>query len=66
MLRREALRAGVAVGAVGLAGCAGQSDGADFTEGFEAGVDDWEPNATIGPEVDIEEFEEIRVDWHAI
>jgi hypothetical protein len=56
MLRREFLGAGAALGVSGLAGCAAPSRGADFTEGFEDGLGDWTPEATIGPEVDIEDF----------
>ncbi|MFB6301058.1 MAG: hypothetical protein ABEH65_12450, partial [Halobacteriales archaeon] len=57
MLRRDLLRAGAAIGMGGIAGCTSQRDSSDFTEGFEDGFNDWESNATIGPEVDIAEFE---------
>jgi hypothetical protein len=57
MLRRDLLRAGAALGIGGVAGCSAPSEGVDFTEGFEDGLGDWEANATIGPEVELEEFE---------
>ncbi|SFG62844.1 hypothetical protein SAMN04488063_2639 [Halopelagius inordinatus] len=57
MLRREVLRGGATMGAVAVAGCAGDSDSPAFREGFEEGIGDWESGAAIGPEVDIEEFE---------
>ncbi|RMB25062.1 hypothetical protein [Haloplanus aerogenes] len=39
----------------GVAGCAEQSDGSDFAGDF--GIDGWEANTTIGPEVEVETFE---------
>ncbi len=57
MKRRELIRTGTIVGLTGVAGCLEGSDEMVFTEGFEDGLGDWEPNAAIGPEVDIEEFE---------
>jgi hypothetical protein len=57
MFRREVLRTGAAVGLAGVAGCVGGSDGAAFSEGFEDGLGDWEREAAIGPEVDLEDFE---------
>jgi hypothetical protein len=57
MHRRTLLRASAGIGIVGLSGCAGQGARSDFTEGFEDGLGEWERNATIGPEVDIEDFE---------
>lgn len=39
-----------------FAGCASQSVDSNFREGFEDGLGDWQPQATIGPEVDIEDF----------
>ncbi|MUW14191.1 hypothetical protein GJ633_05605 [Halorubrum sp. CBA1125] len=56
MYRRDVLRAGVATSVAGVAGCTDPRDGPDFTEGFEDGLGEWEPSATIGPEVDIEDF----------
>ena len=56
MLRRAVLRAGVAFGVVGVAGCTSPRTGSDFAEGFENGIGDWEASATIGPEVDLEDF----------
>jgi hypothetical protein len=56
MLRREVLSGGVIIGLTGVAGCTSPQAGSDFTEGFEDGIGDWESNATIGPEVDIEDF----------
>jgi hypothetical protein len=57
MLRRNLLRASAAVGIAGSAGCTGRSDGADFTDGFEDGLGEWDTRATIGPEVDLAAFE---------
>ncbi|WP_311173724.1 hypothetical protein [Halobellus ordinarius] len=57
MFRRDVLRAGAAAGVAGLAGCSVPTNEPDFTAGFEDGIGDWEPKATIGPEVDIEDFE---------
>lgn len=57
MLRREILRAGVATGVAAGAGCLGGSDDPAFQDGFENGIGEWEADAAIGPEVDIEEFE---------
>lgn len=59
MQRRDVLRAGAGAVAAGVAvaGCTGRDDGPDFTEGFEDGLGDWEPAATIGPEVDLADFE---------
>jgi hypothetical protein len=56
MFRREAIRAGVGIGVIGIAGCTSPRAGSDFAEGFEEGIGDWESRATIGPEVDIEDF----------
>ncbi len=64
--RRDALRAGAAVGlGTALAGCTvPDRDGDDealLRDGFEAGLGGWLPNAHIGPEQDVEDFEwEIR------
>ncbi len=60
MLRRDALRAGGALGAAALAGCtsdSGDPDESAFEEGFEDGIGDWETGATIGPEEDVADFE---------
>lgn len=57
MLRRDALRAGVAAALAGVAGCVGDGDEPAFAEGFEDGIGDWEVGAAIGPEVDLAEFE---------
>ena len=57
MLRRQLLHAGATTGAVAVAGCFGGSDdAAAFREGFEEGLGEWEADAAIGPEVDVEEF----------
>lgn len=57
MYRRDLLRTGAALSVTGVAGCLDRGNGPAFTEGFEAGLDGWEARATIGPEVDLEEFE---------
>jgi hypothetical protein len=57
MRRRDVLKAGVAAGAVFTAGCTAGSDDPAFEEGFENGTGEWTPDAAIGPEVNIEEFE---------
>lgn len=57
MLRRDVLRTGAAVGFAGFAGCTGGTDGPDFTDGFEDGIGEWESDAAIGPEVDVENFQ---------
>lgn len=57
MLRRDVLRAGVGAGAVTLAGCQSGPGPSGFEEDFEDGIGDWEADAAIGPEVDIDEFE---------
>ena len=57
MFRRDMIRAGVAAGAATIAGCAGESTGPAFEEGFEDGLGDWESGAAIGPEVELSEFE---------
>ncbi|MEF8802351.1 MAG: hypothetical protein V5A38_12545 [Halolamina sp.] len=62
LIRRDALRAGAAVGlGTAIAGCAmpagdGGSncgDGPLFTEGFEDGLDGWETAAHVGPEAEL-------------
>jgi hypothetical protein len=61
--RRDALRAGAAVGlGTALAGCTlpGNGDGGDeplFAESFEEGLGDWETAAHIGPEEELSDFE---------
>lgn len=57
MYRRDLIRTGAAISVAGVAGCLGQSDNSDFTEGFEGGLSEWEAKAAIGPEVEIEDFE---------
>jgi hypothetical protein len=57
MNRRDVLRAGTAVAAGGIAGCAAGIDGPAFTEGFEDGIGEWEAGAAIGPEVDVDAFD---------
>lgn len=57
MYRRDLLRTGAAIGVTSVAGCLGQNGESDFTDGFEDGLGAWESNATIGPEVDIDDFE---------
>lgn len=66
--RRDALKAGTAVGlGAALAGCSmpgGSDDDGDdalLSDGFEQGLGGWLPDAHIGPEEDVEDFEwEIR------
>jgi hypothetical protein len=43
--------------ALGLAGCGGRERGAEFEEGFEDGIGDWESAAAIGPEVPLSGFD---------
>lgn len=57
MYRREVLAATTAAGLGAAAGCLGRFDGPAFEERFEDGQGDWESDAAIGPEVEIEEFE---------
>ena len=55
--RRDALRAGLALGTTALAGCTfGYGSDTGLDESFE-GTFDWEPTAHIGPEVALDEFE---------
>jgi len=56
MRRRDVLRIGAAVGIPSLTGCTSERTSSTVTEGFEDGLGEWEPAATIGPEVDIEDF----------
>ncbi|MFA1612436.1 hypothetical protein [Halobellus rubicundus] len=56
MDRRDLLCRGAAAGTLALAGCLGGDDPA-FTDGFESGLDGWEPAAAIGPEVDLADFD---------
>ena len=51
------LRAGAAAGTVAVAGCLYGADEPAFREGFEGGIGEWETDAAIGPEVDVESFE---------
>ncbi|QHS15759.1 hypothetical protein GWK26_00580 [haloarchaeon 3A1-DGR] len=57
MRRRDLLRTGAALGAAGVTGCTGRDDGPALTEGFEDGLGEWDAAATIGPEVDLADFE---------
>jgi hypothetical protein len=57
MNRRELLQAGAVISVTGVVGCLGGASEPAFEEGFEDGIGDWESDAAIGPEVDIEEFE---------
>jgi hypothetical protein len=70
MRRRDVLRIGGGIGVAGLAGCLGQapenesddtqpngSDDMGLQEGFEEGLGEWESAASIGPEVELPEFE---------
>ncbi|WP_248897350.1 hypothetical protein [Haloplanus halobius] len=57
MHRREALRTGAIAGVAALAGCFSVPDDDGFHESFEDGMGDWTPDAAIGPEVDVDEFE---------
>jgi hypothetical protein len=56
MNRRELLRGCSCLGIVGLAGCLGGSREQGFQEGFEDGIGEWEADAAIGPEVDLDDF----------
>ncbi|WP_336025129.1 hypothetical protein [Halobellus salinisoli] len=56
MKRRDVLRAGIGTGFAGVAGCTGRTKGPAFTEGFEDELGEWEADAAIGPEVDIDDF----------
>jgi hypothetical protein len=55
--RRELLRGLGCLASVGLAGCQERLDAPAFSESFEAGLGEWESDAAIGPEVDLDEFE---------
>lgn len=55
--RRDLLRVGASTGVVTVAGCLGSATHRAFDEGFEDGLGDWEPDAAIGPEVQLEAFE---------
>ncbi|WP_430504780.1 hypothetical protein [Haloparvum sp. PAK95] len=58
MDRRSLLRTGMTVGAGAVAGClGGGSSSPAYETGFESGMEGWETDAGIGPEVDLEEFE---------
>jgi len=57
MHRRDVLRTATAVGITGVAGCMVGSTDPAFREGFEEGLGEWESDAAIGPEVELEEFE---------
>ena len=57
MRRREVLKAGLGGVLIGTAGCTGSGSARGFSEGFEDGIGQWEADAAIGPEVDIEEFD---------
>lgn len=54
--RRDVFRAGGSIGVAAVVGCLGASPELAFEEGFEGGLGDWESDAAIGSEVDIEEF----------
>ncbi|MFB6270511.1 MAG: hypothetical protein ABEH83_11235 [Halobacterium sp.] len=55
---RRAFLAAVGAGATAaVAGCSSPRASPAFTEGFEDGIGDWEARATVGPEVDVEDFE---------
>ena len=55
--RRDLLRVFAPFGVASVAGCLGTPEEPAFTDGFEAGRGDWTADATIGPEVDISDFE---------
>lgn len=57
MQRRRFLELGVSVGGLSVTGCLSTPTEPQFQEGFEQGIGEWESQATIGPEVAIEEFE---------
>jgi len=57
MYRRAVLRTGAAMSIIGVAGCMNQNSSPNLTEGFEDGLTGWSSHATIGPEVDLADFE---------
>ena len=54
--RRNTLRSMGAAGVLGITGCLGSPTASVFQEGFEAGMGEWQTDATIGPEVDLADF----------
>lgn len=60
-VRRRQLLAGLATGAIGVAGCLGDDEQAsrEYTlrDDFSDGLDDWDIEAHIGPHADLEDFE---------
>ena len=56
MWRRDIFRAGAAIGITDVSRCTSQRGRVNVTDGFEDDIGTWEPHATIGPEVDIEDF----------
>ena len=56
MRRRTMINSMLTAGVISLTGCAGRS-GPAFEESFETGLGEWRPDAAIGPEVDLDEFE---------
>lgn len=57
VLRRDWLRTCGTAGLTGIAGCLSESSEPVLREGFEDGIGNWEADAAIGPEVDLDEFE---------
>lgn len=57
MNRRNLLRAGIVSFVTAGSGCLSETSEPAFQEGFEEGMGNWEGNAAIGSEVDIEDFE---------
>lgn len=54
--RRGFVTASSALVLTGISGCTDQRGTTDFSDGFETGLGRWETHATIGPEVELEDF----------
>lgn len=54
--RRELFQADAATGTIAVAGCLGGSSDPTFEEGFEDDLGDWESGASVGPEVELDDF----------
>jgi hypothetical protein len=57
MHRRDFLGTAAIAGTTALAGCTFGANTPRFNDGFEDGIGQWQTDAAIGPEVEIEEFE---------
>lgn len=57
MYRRKFLRTGIGVSIASVAGCLSDSGDPAFQEGFEEGIGEWESDAAIESEVDIDDFD---------